>query len=179
METVLFCGVALRAPASKAKIGRSVSRNERADHAQNCTTRWKVVNVADAMLNLSNTHAEGVRRLWNVQIDFLDRVGRVAARSATAVLSDTDAPAGSMSADRELEAQSSELCPATMDLFACWRTMYQAACVYEAMNDARPRLARFLSDRRDTFHRNLALARAAEQDRWARQKPPSDAAKPR
>ena len=137
-----------------------------------------MVNVVDAMLNVSITHAEGVRKLWNVQIDFLERVSRVAARSATAVLSNTDAPARSMGADRELETQPTEHCPATTDLFACWCALYQAACVYEAMDEARLRLARFLSDRRDRFHRNLALARAADHERRAREKPPSGVAPP-
>jgi hypothetical protein len=61
-----------------------------------------------------------------------------------------------------------------MDVLECWRAMYQAACEYEAMNEVRARLADFLSERTDTFHRNIAIARTAEQARDAQEEPSDD-----
>jgi hypothetical protein len=69
-----------------------------------------------------------------------------------------------------------EPCPDTMNVSECWRAMYQAACEYEAMNEVRAGLARFLSERRNTFQRNLTFARTAEQARQAREEPAGDAA---
>jgi hypothetical protein len=129
------------------------------------------------MLSLSGTHAEGMVRLWKAQVDLLERVGRDAARSAGAVLSDTDGDARSVDARDALPGTPpAELCSDTMDVMECWRAMYRAACEYEAMNEVRARLARFLSDRQNTFHRNLAMARTAEQERRAAEEPAGDAA---
>jgi hypothetical protein len=63
-----------------------------------------------------------------------------------------------------------------MDVMQCWRAMYRAACEYEAINEVRARLARLLSEPQNTFHRNLAIARTAEQERQAGEEPASAAA---
>jgi len=94
-------------------------------------------------------------RLWHAQLEAVQRYGRVwreyvLARGATTPTPATEA----FDIQAALGAD-----PHISDLLVCWRDMYEAATMHEAIGEIQPQIARLAEDSREEFRKGLAAAR--------------------
>jgi hypothetical protein len=121
-------------------------------------------------MTMAHSNMKVFLKAWRTQLDALQRCSNISAQAVLAWRERALAPwRAFLPAQYALNPslQFADDDPHIKNLGVCWRDMYHAVCMHEAIGEIQPQLARLVEDRIEDFNRSIAAARAGESTKTA------------